>query len=190
MSGQHPADSDSEIEEHSTKQISLPREVIENLPEELRDESPEKISAFLSVERIRSPIIPPWLLNQYSAEVQMIIVGEVTERRRHRTKMESRRQILSFTIDILKLLAAFISVILLITGSIDIIRSGQSVEGLLGIGGTVTLVVGAFLYTDHSRRKDKRKAMLKKASPILSCMTIIKQSRDKAAPLTPPATAA
>ncbi len=163
MSGQQAADSDSEIEEHSAKQISLPREVIESLPEELRDESPEKITEyFLSVERIRSPIIPPWLLNQYSTEVQKIIVGEVPERRRHRTKLESRRQILSFTLDMLKLLAAFISVVLLITGSIEIIKSGQSVEGLLGIGGTVTLVVGAFLYTDHNRRKDKNESSAEK----------------------------
>lgn len=148
---------DSVIANQRADKISLPREVIESLPEELRDETPEKITEYiLSVERIRSPLIPPWLLNQYPEKVQTIIVAEVTEQRRHRTKMESRRQLLSFALEFLKLIAAFISVIILITGSIDIIKSGQSVEGLLGIGGTVTLVVSAFLYRDYSARKERR----------------------------------
>ena len=157
MNEELPTENDPGLADHPANKISLPREIIESLPEELRDESPEKITEyFLSVERIRSPIIPPWLLNQYSKDVQTVIVGEVPENRRHRTKMESRRQVLSFILDRLKLAAAFVSVTILITGSIDIIRSGQSVEGLLGIGGTVSLVVSVFLYTDHSRRRDKR----------------------------------
>ena len=157
MSREPTTENDSRLEERPGNKTSLPREVIESLPEELRDESPEKITEyFLSVERIRSPVIPPWLLNQYSKEVQAVIVGEVPEHRRHRTKLESKRQILSFVFDVLKLASALISVVILLTGSIDIIKSGQSAEGLIGIGGTVTLVVGAFLYRDHNRRMDRR----------------------------------
>lgn len=68
--------------------------------------------------------------------------------------MESRRQILLFVWDYLTLGAAFFLALILISGSIDIIRSGQSIEGLLGLGGSVSLIAGAFLFKDRKRRRD------------------------------------
>ena len=67
--------------------------------------------------------------------------------------MESRRQSLLFIWDILTLAAAFILAFILISGSIDIIKLGQSVEGLLGIGGTVSLIAAAFLVRDRNKRR-------------------------------------
>lgn len=54
-----------------------------------------------------------------------------------------------------------------IGGCIVIILSGYSVAGLLGIGGTVSLIAGAFLYRDHNNRKERkeREALERPTSP-------------------------
>lgn len=49
------------------------------------------------------------------------------------------------------MLLGFILALTLIVGSVHIIVSGYSNEGLLGIGGTVATIAGVFVYTD--RRK-------------------------------------
>jgi general stress protein CsbA len=68
---------------------------------------------------------------------------------------ESRGQLFFFIRDVLSLLAAFVLALILITGSIESIQQGQSIEGLLGIGATVSLVAGAFLLRDRHRRKER-----------------------------------
>ena len=78
--------------------------------------------------------------------------------------MESRRQILLFVWDYLTLGAAFVLALALISGSIDIIRSGQSIEGLLGIGGAVAVIAGAFL-RDRKRRQDRIQSELSPTDP-------------------------
>ncbi len=80
--------------------------------------------------------------------------------------MESRRQILLFVWDYLTLGAAFVLALVLITGSIDIIRSGQSLEGLLGIGGSVSLIAGAFLFRDRKRRRDRIERDAMSSEPV------------------------
>ena len=135
--------------EDVTPGIPLPPELIDNIPEEIRD----KYIAEISYVGHSGPLPPPWLLSQYPEDVQNVIVSESVENRRHRTNMESRRQSLLFIWDILTLAAAFVLAFTLISGSIDIIKLGQSVEGLLGIGGTVSLIAAAFLVRDRKKRR-------------------------------------
>ncbi|MDE2638271.1 MAG: DUF2627 family protein [Chloroflexota bacterium] len=133
--------------------MTLPPDLLNNIPEEKRAEFVQYVSEIAVYSHFSGPLPPPDVLNRYDLETQQIIRSESVENRRHRTRMESRRQILLFLWDYLTLGAAFVLALVLINGSIGIIRSGQSIEGLLGIGGSVSLIAGAFLFRDRKRRK-------------------------------------
>ncbi len=69
--------------------------------------------------------------------------------------LETRGQRNFFAWDLLRLLSALIVALSLILFFREVILSGYSIEGLLGIGGTISLAVGAFLYRDISNRKQR-----------------------------------
>ncbi len=148
-----------------TANVSISSEQSNDTPEEVSENSLQYVSETSYLGHYSGPLPPPSLFNQYDKEVQRIIVNEAVENRRHRTKLENRAQRFFFAKDIIALLMAFILAFILIVGSIDIIRLGQSIEGLLGIGGTVSLVAGAFIYRDHSKRKERkeREALLNRS---------------------------
>jgi len=133
-------------------ELPIPSHILEDIPKERRDELRQYVSAITYFERFSGPIPPPDVLNLYDREVQRAIVNEAVENRKHRTGMQSRSQALLFVWDLLTLGAAFVLAFRLIDGSIATIQQGQSIEGLLGIGATVSLVAGAFLIRDRSRR--------------------------------------
>lgn len=134
--------------------VSLPSELLKDLPEDTRDEIVQRFSAMAVVSHFSGPLPPPDILNQYDKESRQTVVAESVAYRRHRTRSQSIAQILYFVKDILALCFAFALALILITGSIEIIQAGRSVEGLLGIGGTVSVIAGAFVYRDHRRRHD------------------------------------
>ena len=133
--------------------LTLPPDLLDDIPEEKRAELIQFFSEVSVYSHFSGPLPPPEVLNRYDHETQQVVRSESVENRRHRAKMESRRQILLFLWDYLTLGAAFVLALILISGSIDIIRSGQSIEGLLGIGGSVSLIAGAFLFRDRKRRQ-------------------------------------
>lgn len=90
-------------------------------------------------------------LAKYPPEIQRIIAIEWVENRKHRTATESRRQKFGCILHLVGMLLGFILALTMIVGSVHIIVSGYSNEGLLGIGGTVVTIAGVFVYTD--RRK-------------------------------------
>ena len=134
-------------------ELPIPSHILEDIPKERRAELRQYVSAITYFERISGPLPPPDVLNLYDREVQQTIVNEAVENRKHRTGMQSRKQALLFLWDLLTLGAAFVLAFRLIDGSITTIQQGQSIEGLLGIGATVSLVAGAFLFRDRKRRQ-------------------------------------
>lgn len=155
----------SPSQEKTSSSISIPAELLQEIPEEKRADFIQYVSEISVSRRFSGPLPPPDLLNQYVPETQQTIVNEAVEHRRHRTNLERRGQVFFFVRDIIALLFAFILALILVVGSIDIIRSGQSAEGLLGIGGTVSLIVGAFIYKDHNTRKDRREHTTRQNPP-------------------------
>jgi len=142
-------------DENRPPELALPPELLDDIPEDRHAELIQFVSEIAVYSHFSGPLPPPEVLNRYDTETQKVIRSESVENRRHRTRMESRRQILLFLWDYLTLGAAFVLALILISGSIDIIRSGQSIEGLLGIGGSVAVIAGAFLFRDRKRRRDR-----------------------------------
>ncbi|MCY4538398.1 MAG: hypothetical protein OXE52_09250 [Chloroflexi bacterium] len=137
-----------------TPDIPLPPDLLDAIPEEKRAELIQFVSEVAIVSHFSGPLPPPDVLNQYDSETRKTIVAESVKQRRHRADTESRGQILFFVRDILSLLIAFALAFRLIDGSIYSIQQGQSIEGLLGIGGAVAVIAGAFL-RDRKRRRDR-----------------------------------
>ena len=142
-------------EEDPSSDLQVPQELLDDIPEELRADFVQFFSHIQISRHFSGPLPPPSIFNQYDNDARQVILAESVEYRRHRTKTEERSQIVFFVRDILALLAAFVLALLLIVGSMDIIRQGQSIEGLLGIGATVSLVAGAFLIRDRQRQKER-----------------------------------
>lgn len=154
MSESERSTTDKRSDPQPDSHISLPSELLKDLPKDTRDEIEQRFSAMAIVSHFSGPLPPPDILNQYDKESRQTVVAESVAYRRHRTRSQTIAQILYFVKDILALCFAFALALILVTGSIEIIQAGQSVEGLLGIGGTVSVIAGAFVYRDHRRRND------------------------------------
>ncbi len=148
-------------------ELPIPSHILEDIPKERRAELRQYVNEITYVERFTGPIPPPDVLNLYDREVQRAIVNEAVENRKHRTGMQSRSQALLFIWDLLTLGAAFVLAFRLIDGSITTIQQGQSIEGLLGIGATVSLVAGAFLIRDRHRRREREAEQADPSRPEL-----------------------
>lgn len=120
-----------------------------SIPPELSREQLQYIGQPVHIERLFSGPLPPANeLAKYEKDVRKVIVDMAIEQQQHRMTMEDRLQRLFFRRDMF----AFILALIMIIGFIIVILSGYSIEGLLGIGGTVALVIRAFLYNDRKER--------------------------------------
>lgn len=155
MSGTLDISSDPPSEENSSSNVELPADLLAGLPVEKRAELIQLVSQIEVYGSFSGPLPPPNVLNLYEVDARQAIVSGFVANGNHRRTSESRSQVFFFIRDILALLAAFVLALIIIVGSIDIIQQGQSAEGLLGIGGTVSLVVGAFLFRDRKRRRER-----------------------------------
>ena len=171
MSGKHISDKSPE-DDNLAKDIPISPELIEAVPEEKRKELIQQISEYsLHVEHIvSSPLPPPKMIKEYQEAVPgsgELIIDSFVQQQKHRRMLEDRGQKEFIKRDMLSLWFAFILALVMILGFIIVILSGRSVEGLLGMGGTVATVAGAFLYNQHSSRKERqeREALTKSASP-------------------------
>ena len=153
MSDTPDTSSDSPSEENPSPNLALPPDLLNDIPEEKRAELIQLVSQIEVYGSFSGPLPPPNVLNLYDPDTRQTIVAEFVANRRHRTKSQSRSQVFFFIRDILSLLAAFTLALRLIDGSINIIQQGQSIVGLLGIGGTVAVIAGAFLLRDRYRRR-------------------------------------
>ena len=142
-------------EQNSPIDLDLPPDLLANLPDEKRSELIQFVSQIEVYGSFSGPLPPPNVLNLYDDEAREAIVSGFIANGEHRRTSESRSQIIFFVRDILSLLIAFALAFRLIDGSINSIQQGQSIEGLLGIGGTVAVIAGAFLYRDRKRRRDQ-----------------------------------
>ena len=148
-------DSTPAPEEDPSSDLQVPQELLDDIPEELRADFVQFFSHIQISRHFSGPLPPPSIFNQYDNNARQVILAESVKQRQHRADTESRGQILFFVRDILSLLIAFALAFRLIDGSINSIQQGQSIEGLLGIGGTVAVIAGAFLYRDRKRRRDQ-----------------------------------
>ena len=164
--------------------LAIPPELIQDIPEEQRDLLIQYVKQSLHVEHFSGPLPPPNLLSQYEPDVQRLIVNEAVENRLHRTVLESRGQIMYFAREILGLLFGFVLALVLIVGSVQSVLAAHSVEGLIGIGGAVSLVVGAFLYTDHKKRSQRNERPVLQDPPGDADLTNSEMERDERAKKT------
>ena len=143
---QHGAQGDmpiSDLSEQSSDIQGVVKELL-NVPVESTSETRTSLQTFALLPSADD-------LAKYPAEIQRIIVIEWVENRKHRTATEARRQRFGFIVQVFGLVLGFTLALSLIVGSVHIILSGYSNEGLIGIGGTVATIAGVFVYTD--RRK-------------------------------------
>ena len=148
--------SDGLSDETPSPDVLLPPDLLKDIPEDKRAELIQFFSQIEVFGHFSGPLPPPNILNLYDPDTRKVILNESVENRRHRNKSESRTLIFFFVRDIFSLIAAFTLALVLIVGSIIIIQQGQSIEGLLGIGGTVALIAGAFLIRDRHQRKARQ----------------------------------
>lgn len=155
MSGSPDISSNLPSEENSPSNVALPADLLADLPAEKRAELIRLVSQIEIYGSFSGPLPPPNVLNLYDAEARQAIVSGFIANGNHRRTSESRGQIFFFIRDMLSLIVAFALALIVVTQSMDIIQQGQSIEGLLGIGGTVAAIAGAFLYRDRNRRRDR-----------------------------------
>ena len=134
--------------------MTLPPDLLADISVEKRAELIQFVSQIEVYGSFSGPLPPPNVLNLYDADARKAIISGFVANGHHRRTSESRGQLFFFIRDILALLAAFVLALILITGSINSIQQGQSIEGLLGIGGAVAVIAGAFL-RDRKRRRDQ-----------------------------------
>ena len=158
---------DSPSEDNPSPNLALPPDLLNDIPVEKRAELIQLVSQIEVYGSFSGPLPPPNVLNLYDTDTRQTIVAEFIANRRHRTKSQSRSHVFFFIRDILSLLAAFTLALILVTGSIDIIRAGQSIEGLLGLGATVSLVAGAFIVRERRQRKEREADQIPPSPPEL-----------------------
>ena len=129
-----------------------PSEFVQSIPKEQPNLPIQSTSAATIYEQTRSSLPSANELSKFPNEIQRIIVIEWVENRKHRTASEEREQKYGLIERIIGMLFGFLLAITLIVGSIHIILSGYSAEGLIGIGWTVATVAGVFVYTDKRKR--------------------------------------
>jgi len=159
--------------------IPVPPELIDYIPEEKREEF--ILGSGLQVEAYSGPIPSPKTMGDYEqimpgAADRILTVFE----KQHRHRMEMEKQGQQNTADMEKsLLSAFIRrerlgmwlgfvlALVMLTGSFAVILAGFSTVGLVTVFGSVISVAGAFLYNQHSSRKERREreAVTKPTSP-------------------------
>ncbi len=157
--------SDNWSEEIPPSDFPLSPDLLKDIPEEQRAQLIQLVSQIEIYGHFSGPLPPPNVLNLYDADTRKTIVAESVEFRRHRNRSESRTLIFFFVRDIFSLIAAFILALVLIVGSIITIQQGQSIEGLLGIGGTVTVIAGAFIVRDRHQRRERESHAETKIDP-------------------------
>lgn len=155
MNGAPDKVSNAPSKENPPSESPVPADILNDVPEEQRAQLLQFVSQIEVYGHFSGPLPPPHILNLYDKDTRKVIVAESVEFRRHRNRSESRTLIFFFTRDILSLIAAFILALVLIVGSIMTIQQGRSLEGLLGIGGTVVAIAGAFLIRDHRQRNER-----------------------------------
>ena len=159
--------SDSPSEDNPPPDLPLPPDLLKDIPEEQRAQLIQFVSQIEVYGHFSGPLPPPNVLNLYDADTRKVIVAESVEYRRYRNKSESRTLIFFFVRDIFSLIAAFTLALVLIVGSIITIQQGQSIEGLLGIGGTVAVIAGAFIVGDRRQRKEREADQIPPSQPDL-----------------------
>ena len=138
-----------------TPDYSIPSELLENIPEDLRERLAQFITQSSSAEQNSGILPPPSLLAQYEPDVQRIIFDAAVENRRHLAELDAREQRIEFYRRILGLLFGFVLAFVVIISSLHIILSGHSAVGLIGLSTTVVASATAFVYTDRQRRSDR-----------------------------------
>ena len=100
-----------------------------------------------------APISPADEFAKLSLEVQRTVVREWVGKQRHETAHENRKQIVDFVTGILRLLLPFVLGVILIVGSILLILSGLSNEGLVSL--VATGIFEVFVVRDYKKRDDQ-----------------------------------
>ena len=184
MSGESTFEDSSSDVDHSIQNIPIPPELIQDIPEEKREEFIQQISEYFLHVEYSSPIPPSREVAGYE---QLLpgsadrILAMAEQRQRSEIEMEKQRQKDAAEIE-RTLVATFakreiqgmwlgagLALVMMASGTL-VILSGFGAEGFSLAAAPVIAIATAFVYSHRSGRKERRdrEAMEKAASPELS----------------------
>lgn len=92
--------------------------------------------------------------SKFPSEVQDVIIKAWVDKGRHKIAYDNRQQWMDFVINFLKLFFSFILGLALIAGSILLIKSGYTGEGIAGLAGTG--IFEAFVWREHKKGNGRK----------------------------------
>ena len=122
---------DDRSADKSPQSAPVPAELLELFSDLPDDQRTGLIRYFSQIEVYRhfsGPLPPPDMLNLYDEDTKAVILDDAVQRRKHRHKTESRSQLILFFVELLALIAGFILALIVVEGSMNAIRSGQSIK--------------------------------------------------------------
>ena len=154
MSGTSDSQADESGNANPPPDPALSSELSGSIPEVQHGRRVESNSTTYIYLHTPAPISPADEFAKLSLEVQRTVVREWVGKQRHETAHENRKQIFDFVTDILRLLLPFVLGVILIVGSILLILSGLSNEGLVSL--VATGIFEVFAVWDYKKRTDRK----------------------------------
>ena len=150
MSESSPTEPSSPVEGNRRKDVAIPAELLQEIPEDKRDAIIEYVSSVIHVEKTTGTIPPPRMFNAYSTEAQAIILDESVKQGNHRRGVENRIVDASLLQEQRGMWLGFVLGFSIIIGGTFIILQGYSVEGLMLIAGDAAILATVYI---NERRK-------------------------------------
>ncbi len=160
--------SDRETTEESLEDSLIPPELIESIPEEIREEI---ISRIVLQEQYSGPLAHPRIVAGYERYLPGStdrILSMAEEQQRHRVQMEDRGQQAAIERDKRAMNRGFVLALVLMLLSAFALYLGSDLAGFGFVATSVVSLAGVFLYSHRSTRqelREKREALQKPAIP-------------------------
>ena len=150
MSESSSAEPSSSVEGNRSRDVAIPAELLQEIPEDKRDAIIEYVSSVIHVEKTTGTLPPPTMFNAYSGQAQAIILDESVKQGSHRRGVENRIVDASILQERRGMWLGFAMGISIIIGGTAVILQGYSTEGLLLIAGDAAILATVYI---NERRK-------------------------------------
>ena len=148
--------SDRETNEEPLEDSPIPPELIEFIPEEIREEI---ISRIVLQEQYSGPLAHPRIVAGYERYLPGStdrILSMAEEQQRHRVQMEDRGQQAAIERDKRAMNRGFVLALVLMLLSAFALYLGSDLAGFGFVATSVVSLAGVFLYSHHSTRQELR----------------------------------
>ena len=150
MNDGQASESSSHEGENQRPDLPIPRELLDDIPEERRRELRQYVQGVIHVEQTSGHLPPPGMLAAYNPEVQQVIVDEFVAHRQHRNQLEQDFVQATIRQDRLNLGLGFILALSLILCGTAVILAGHSTAGLALIAADAIAIAGIYIYDRRS----------------------------------------